>query len=190
MDNKNNYFIHPKAIVDTKDIGKDTRIWAFVHILSRVKIGLNCNICDFCFIENGVSLGNNVTVKSGVYLWEGITIKDGVFIGPNVTFTNDIKPRSKDYPENYLKTTISEGASLGANSTILPGITIGKYAMTGAGSVVTRNVEDFNLVIGNPARFKSYICKCTAEINFKNNKYSCNCGEEYKLENNKVKSIK
>ena len=183
------YFIHPNSIIDTKDIGKNTRIWAFVHILKDVRIGTNCNICDHCFIEGNVFIGNNVTIKSGVYLWDGITIEDNVFIGPNVVFTNDKKPRSKVYPDKYLKTIIKESASLGANSTILPGIIIGKYSMIGAGSVVTKNVDDFTLVTGNPAFFKSFICKCTEEIKFKNNLYNCSCGEKYKLISGKVIKI-
>ena len=189
MPDKNKYFIYPNSIVETKAIGKNTKIWAFVHILENVKIGNNCNICDHCFIENNVTIGNNVTIKSGVYLWDGISIKDDVFIGPNVVFTNDKKPRSKVHLINYPETTIKKGASLGANSTILPGIKIGQYSMIGAGSVVTKDVDDFTLVIGNPASFKSYICKCTKEIKFTNKKYTCTCGKKYKLELGKVVNI-
>jgi len=183
---ENKFFIHPKSIVETKDIGEKTKIWAFVHILDKVKIGKNCNICDFCFIEENVIIGNNVTIKSGVYLWNGIIIEDNVFIGPNVVFTNDKKPRSKLYPNKYLKTVIKKGSSLGANSTILPGISIGIYSMIGAGSTVTRNVEDFTLVMGSPATFKSFICKCTKKFNFTKNLYTCECGEKFKLESGKV----
>ena len=186
---KRNYFVHVGAIVETKNIGQDTTIWGFVHILKNARIGKNCNICAFCFIENEVIIGNYVTVKSGVYLWDGITIEDYVFIGPSATFTNDKKPRSKVYPEKYLETIIETGASIGANSTIIPGITIGKYSMVGAGSVVTKNVEDFTLVTGNPAKFKKYICTCTRKLDFKNDYFECLCGEKYKLINNSIVKI-
>lgn len=152
----NDLFIHPNAIVETTSIGKGTRIWAFVHILKGASIGEACNICDHCFIENDITIGNNVTIKSGIYLWDGITLEDDVFLGPNVVFTNDIRPRSKAYktPE---KTLIKKGASIGANSTVLAGIAIGNYAMTGIGSVVTRSVPDYALVYGNPAKIKGWV---------------------------------
>jgi len=149
--NHKEYYIHPNAIVDTNEIGANTRIWAFVHILKNVIIGSNCNVCDFCFIEQGVNIGNNVTVKSGTYIWEGVEIEDDVFLGPNIVFTNDIRPRSKLYKEST-KTLVKKGASIGANSTVLAGISIGEYAMTGIGSVITRNVPAHALVYGNPAR--------------------------------------
>lgn len=153
----NKYFIHPSAIVDTKNIGESTRIWAFVHVLKGAKIGGNCNICDHCYIEQGVVLGNNVTVKCGVYLWDGVHVEDNVMIGPNVVFTNDIRPRSKNINYKKVNTHIKKGASLGANSTILAGVTIGKYAMTGIASVVTRDVPDYALVYGNPAKIKGWV---------------------------------
>jgi len=146
-------FIHPHAIVEKGvEIGKGTRIWAFVHILAGAKIGCDCNICDFVFIEGDVIIGDRVTIKSGVQLWDGVRLGNDVFIGPNVTFTNDKFPRSKQYPLRFLKTTVKKGASIGANATILPGITIGMKAMIGAGSVVTHDVPDHALVVGNPAR--------------------------------------
>lgn len=148
--------IHPNAIVETESIGEDTRVWAFVHILSGATVGNGCNICDHCYVEYGVTLGNNVTLKCGVYLWEGITIDDNVFIGPNVVFTNDLRPRSKQYVP-VEKTHIKKGASIGANSTILAGTTIGEYAMTGIGSVVTRDIPSHALVYGNPAKIKGWI---------------------------------
>ena len=151
------YYIHPNAICESKNIGKDTRIWAFVHILPNAVIGKNCNICDHVFIENNVKIGNNVTVKCGVQIWDGIEIEDNVFIGPNVTFTNDIFPRSNQHPDKYLETKIEKGASLGANSTILPGIVIGQNSMIGAGSVVTHSVPANAIVVGNPANITSYV---------------------------------
>lgn len=149
-------YIHPSAIVDTSDIGNNTRIWAFVHILQNVTIGSDCNICDHCFVEQNVHIGNNVTVKSGIYIWEGVTIEDNVFLGPNIVFTNDVRPRSRQYIEPQ-KTLVKEGASVGANSTILAGITLGKYCMTGIGSVITKDVPDHALVYGNPARVKGWV---------------------------------
>ena len=146
------YHIHSHALVETNNIGKGTRIWAFSHILSDAVIGADCNICDHTFIENDVIIGDRVTIKCGVYLWDGIRIEDDVFIGPNATFTNDKFPRSKQYPAEFMKTIISRGASIGANATILPGIKIGKGAMVAAGAVVTKDVPDRALVIGNPAR--------------------------------------
>lgn len=150
-------YIHEKAICDSKDIGEGTRIWAFVHILKGAKIGRNCNICDNVFIENDVTVGDNVTVKCGVQLWDGLDIQNNVFIGPNVTFCNDLFPRSKHYPDKFLKTIVEEGASIGANATILPGIRIGKSAMVGAGSVVISDVPDSVVVVGNPARVVKHI---------------------------------
>lgn len=144
--------IHPLSDVKSDKIGKDTNVWQFCVIFPDAQIGKNCNICAFVLIENEVNIGDNVTIKSGVQLWDGVTVKDNVFIGPNVTFTNDKFPRSKEH-KSYPKTIIEEGASIGANSTILPGITIGKRAMIGAGSVVTKNVPDNELWVGNPAKF-------------------------------------
>ena len=116
---------HPQALVESKAIGAGTRIWAFAHVLSGAVIGSDCNICDGVFIENEVVVGDRVTVKSGVQLWDGITLEDDVFVGPNATFTNDLRPRSKQYPSDFLKTVVRQGASIGANATVLPGITIG-----------------------------------------------------------------
>jgi len=152
--------IHKFSDVQSNHIGKGTYIWQFCVVLKGAKVGNNCNINANVFIENDVEIGNNVTIKSGVQIWDGITLKDNVFIGPNVTFTNDFIPRSKQYPKNNLKTIIKRGASIGANSTILAGLTIGKYAMVGAGSVVTKNIKKHELWYGNPATFKGFVCKC------------------------------
>lgn len=144
--------IHPLADVQTSAIGENTSVWQFAIILKGAAIGSNCNINCHTFIENNVVVGDNVTVKSGVFLWDGIVVEDNVFIGPNVTFTNDKFPRSKVYPEEFQQTRICHHASIGANATILGGITIGEYAMIGAGSVVTKDVKPNTLVVGNPAR--------------------------------------
>lgn len=152
--------IHKLADVQTQNIGENTNIWQFCVVLKNAKIGSNCNINAQVLIENDVIVGNNVTVKSGVQIWDGITLEDNVFVGPNVTFTNDFLPRSKQYPKEFLKTTIEKSASIGANSTIVGGIIIGEYAMIGAGSVVTKNVKAQELWYGNPAIHKGYVCKC------------------------------
>lgn len=144
--------IHRLADVQSEHIGEGTTIWQFCVVLKHARIGKDCNINCQVFIENDVTIGDRVTIKSGVQIWNGITIEDDVFIGPNVTFTNDLMPRSKQYPESFLKTIIKKGASIGANATILPGITIGEKAMIGAGSVVTKNIPANTVWAGNPAR--------------------------------------
>ncbi len=144
--------IHPLSDCKSNHIGKNTNIWQFCVIFPEAKIGDNCNICANVLIENEVSVGNNVTIKSGVQLWDGIIVEDNVFIGPNATFTNDLYPRSKNPDWELKKTLIKKGASIGANATILCGITIGENAMIGAGSVVTHDVPAGELWYGNPAR--------------------------------------
>ncbi len=144
--------IHKLADVANCSIGEKTRIWQFVVVLSGAKIGDDCNICSHVLVEGDVVIGNRVTVKSGVQLWEGIRIGNDVFIGPNVTFTNDKYPRSKVYPDHFLKTIVEDGASIGAGAVVLPGISIGKGAMVAAGSVVTKDVVAGSLVMGNPAK--------------------------------------
>ncbi|MDP5145078.1 acyltransferase [Shewanella sp. ULN5] len=144
--------IHNLSDVQSNNIGEGTNIWQFCVVLPQAVIGVDCNICSHCLIENDVKIGNQVTIKSGVQIWDGIEIEDKVFIGPNVTFTNDKSPRSKEYPEVFLKTVIKSNASIGANATILPGITIGEYAMVGAGAIVTKDVKPHTTVVGNPAK--------------------------------------
>ena len=138
--------------METEHIGAGTRVWAHAHILPGARIGCDCNICDHTFIENDVLIGDRVTVKSGVFLWDGLHIGDDVFIGPGATFTNDRFPRSKQYPNQFLETRIEAGASIGANATLLPGLTIGRRAMVGAGAVVIEDVPADTVVVGNPAR--------------------------------------
>lgn len=149
--------IHTLADVKSNNIGVDTRVWQYSVIFENAQIGSNCNICAHTLIENDVIIGNNVTVKSGVFIWDGSHIEDDVFIGPNATFTNDVMPRSKVYPDVFKGITVKRGASIGANATILPGIVIGEYAMIGAGAVVTKDVPSRAVVIGNPAKIIRYI---------------------------------
>ncbi len=144
--------IHPLSDVQSSQIGPGTRIWQFCVILPGARIGADCNINAQVLIENDVVLGDRVTVKSGVQLWDGLRVADDVFIGPNATFTNDPTPRSKQYPARFQTTRIERGASIGANATILGGVTIGEGALIGAGSVVTRDVPAGELWVGNPAR--------------------------------------
>lgn len=149
--------IHLLSDVLSQNIGENTSIWQFCVILGGAKIGANCNICTGVLIENEVVVGDNVTIKSGVQLWDGVTIEDNVFIGPNATFTNDLVPRSKVYPEYLGKTIVRKGVSIGANATIVVGVEIGEHAMIGAGSVVTKNISPNTLWYGNPAVQKGYI---------------------------------
>jgi UDP-2-acetamido-3-amino-2,3-dideoxy-glucuronate N-acetyltransferase len=176
-----NFFVHPKAQVETDSIGEGTRVWALSYILSNAIIGKNCNICSHTFIEDKVIIGDNVTVKSGVYIWNGVIVADEVFIGPNVTFTNDITPRSKQYPERFIETIIEQGASIGANATIIAGNKIGKYSMVGAGSVVTKDIPNNTLWYGNPCSFKAYICNCGTKLD--DNLTCPKCKSQYELKN-------
>jgi acetyltransferase-like isoleucine patch superfamily enzyme/dTDP-4-dehydrorhamnose 3,5-epimerase-like enzyme len=151
------YFQHPQALVESTTIGKNSRFWAFVHVLPGAVIGEECNICDHVFIENDVTIGNRVTIKCGVQVWDGVRLADDVFVGPNATFTNDAKPRSKPDSWHLEQTFVQERAAIGANATILPGLTIGKNAMVGAGAVVTKNVPANAIVVGNPAHIIGYV---------------------------------
>ena len=151
------FFLHSEGICESASVGLGTRIYAFSHVLPGAVIGADVNINDHVFIENDVIVGDRVTIKSGVQLWDGTRIEDDVFIGPNVSFSNDRYPRSKQYLDSFLQTKIQRGASIGAGAVILPGITVGSGAMIGAGAVVTRNVPDNAIVVGNPARIKGYI---------------------------------
>ena len=167
---RDHIFIHPRAMCECADVGDGTRIWAFAHVMDGAAIGRHCNIGEHVFVENGVRIGSRVTVKNQVCIWNGVTIEDDAFIGPAVIFTNDRRPRSPRMPsvqqryahvENWLEPTrIQQGASLGAASIILCGNTVGPYAMVGAGSLVTRDVPAFAMVLGSPARVVGWVCRC------------------------------
>jgi acetyltransferase-like isoleucine patch superfamily enzyme len=180
------FFRHPTAIVETAQVGEKTRGWAYAHILPGARIGEGCNICDHTFIENDVIIGDRVTVKCGVQLWDDIVVEDDVFIGPNATFTNDPFPRSKQYPDKYTRTIIRQGASIGANATILPGIEIGRNAMIGAGAVATQNVPPYAVVVGNPARITGYYDTRTSPIRLEKDAY----GKPASLREIHVKGVK
>jgi acetyltransferase-like isoleucine patch superfamily enzyme/CheY-like chemotaxis protein len=186
------YFAHPKALIDEGvSIGQGTRVWAFAHVLSGAILGEDCNICDHTFIEGGVRIGNRVTVKCGVFLWDGLTIEADVFIGPNAVFTNDKRPRSKRHLKTYLQTVLKQGCTLGASSTTLPGVTIGRWAMVGAGSIVTHDVPDYALVVGSPARWRAWVCRCGEKLFPTSGRLlGCACGRTYEqIAENEVKEF-
>jgi len=172
--------IHPSSEVQTKNIGDETTVWQHTIILRGAEIGNFCNINAFCFIENEVVIGDYVTVKCGVYIWDGITIENKVHLGPNVTFTNDLYPRSKHNFE-ISKTLVKQGASIGANATIIAGITIGEYALIGAGSIVTKNIPNNTLWMGNPARQRAYVCNCGQKLD--ESLHCRNCDSKYGIVN-------
>lgn len=161
--------IHNSSDIQSENIGPGTVIWQFCVVLKNAIIGSNCNINCNVFIENDVVIGNDVTIKPGVQIWDGIRIGDKVFVGSNVTFTNDLVPRSKKYPKKFLTTIIEEGVSIGSNSTILPGLRIHRYAMIGAGSVLTKSVPSYTVWYGNPATHQGYITKDGEIIDLKLN---------------------
>ena len=170
-------FIHPTAIVESGQIGEGTRIWAFTHVMRDASIGKGCNIGEHCYLESGAAIGNNVTIKNGNMVWEGVKLEDGVFVGPNVVFTNDLYPRSPRLSHAQARyadrrwlepTVVKRGASLGAGAIILAGVTIGEFSMIGAGSLVTRSVQPHALVVGVPARPRSWVCRCGQPLVFWN----------------------
>ena len=182
-------FVHPKGICESESIGAGTRIWAFAHVLEGASVGRDCNICDGAFIEDQVELGDRVTVKNGVKLFDGVTIGDDVFLGHGTTFANDAYPRSqlREGTSHLLETKVGTGATLGANATILPGVTIGEWAMIGAGSVVTRDVPPHRLVIGAPARVAGWACRCGHRLD---EALRCtDCGREFTLRGESIISL-
>lgn len=182
---ENDYFVHETAIVDEgSKIGKGTRIWNWCHIMKGVKVGKNCNIGENAFIETGVEIGDNVKVKNNVALYTGVICEDNVFLGPNCVFTNVANPRSFiERKTEFKKTIIKEGATIGANATIVCGHNIGKYAFVGAGSVVTKTVPDYTMVVGNPAKFYAHVCTCGCKLN--KNLECTSCGKVYRENRNK-----
>jgi UDP-2-acetamido-3-amino-2,3-dideoxy-glucuronate N-acetyltransferase len=178
------FFVHPLGIVDKGAlVGKGTRVWAFAHVSKGARVGVDCNIGETAYIENGAILGDRVTVKNGVYVWEGVVAEDGVFLGPNCTLTNHIDPRSfiKRPSEEWLKKThLKRGCTIGAGAVIVCGHTVGRYAFVAAGAVVTKDIIDHALVLGNPARFHAWVCRCAEKLRFKGTKARCSrCGDRY-----------
>jgi len=181
-------FLHPRSLVDEGAcIGGGTRVWAFCHVAAGAVVGRDCNLCDHTFIEGAVRIGDRVTVKSGVYLWDGVQIEDDVFIGPAAVFVNDPRPRSRQRPQRYPVTRLQQGCSIGANATLLAGLTVGRWALVGAGSVVTRDVPAFALVAGNPARFRNWVCRCGLSLRqTEGESYACECGRKYRYQNDEL----
>jgi UDP-2-acetamido-3-amino-2,3-dideoxy-glucuronate N-acetyltransferase len=184
------YFAHPTAIVDEPvEIGEETRIWHFSHIMSGAKIGNNCLIGQNVFIGSEATLGNNIKIQNNVSIYDSVILEDDVFCGPSMVFTNVFNPRSFiSRKKEFRKTLVKKGATIGANATIVCGNTIGEYAFIGAGSVVTRDVPDYALVYGNPGKVKGWICQCAVEITFRSGKAVCRaCGKKYKKDRTGVK---
>lgn len=177
MPEQSEVYCHELSLCESENVGSGSRIWAYAHILSGAKIGTDANICDHVFIENDVIIGNRVTIKSFVALWDGVKIDDEVFIGPGVTFTNDPYPRSKRYIDSYPVTVVAKGASIGGGAVLLPGLHIGEFSMVAAGSVVTKNVEPFSLVVGNPALPVGMVCRCGAPLEKIEIGYKCSNGD-------------
>src|SRR5829696_6079597 len=155
-------FVHPLALCQSDDVGPRTRIWAFAHVLEGARIGSDCKVGGHVFVEGGVVVGNAVTIKNGVQLFSGVTVEDEVFLGPGAVFTNDASPRAPfpKGPAGWRATLVRRGATVGANATVLSGLTIGRWAMVGAGSVVTGDVAGHAIVVGNPARQAGWACRC------------------------------
>ncbi|HEX7097884.1 MAG TPA: acyltransferase [Acidimicrobiia bacterium] len=171
-------FIHPLAVVEG-DVGAGTKVWAFAHILAGAVVGRFCKIGDHAFIESGAKLGDRVTVKNGSLIWHGVVIGDDVFVGPGAVFTNDLAPRVRFQtgPEDWVSTHVESGVSIGANATIVCGVTLGHDCMVGAGSVVTKDVPPFALVVGNPALQIGWACLCGRRLP---ETYTCRCGRNYR----------
>jgi UDP-2-acetamido-3-amino-2,3-dideoxy-glucuronate N-acetyltransferase len=186
------YFVHPTAVVDKPvEIGEETRIWHFSHIMSGAKIGKNCLIGQNVFIGSGAILGNNIKIQNNVSIYNRVVLEDDVFCGPSIVFTNVFNPRSFiSRKKEFRETLVKKGATIGANATIVCGNTIGQYAFIGAGSVVTKDVPDYALVYGNPGKVKGWICQCAVEITFRSGKAVCKaCGNQYKKDRNGVRPI-
>jgi UDP-2-acetamido-3-amino-2,3-dideoxy-glucuronate N-acetyltransferase len=188
---KKETMIHSTAQTDGATIGAGTRVWQYCVILPGAKVGEDCNICAHVFIESDVVIGSRVTIKCGVQLWNGLRVDDDVFIGPNVTFTNDARPRSGRNRGRYLPTTVHNGASVGANATILPGITIGHFAFIAAGAVITRTVPPYALVVGNPGKLYSWVCRCGTDLTFDSatGLAHCVCGNSFKLKGDVIEPL-
>jgi acetyltransferase-like isoleucine patch superfamily enzyme len=177
-------FVHPQALCESETIGPRTRVWAFAHVLAGAVVGADCNLCDHVYVEGGAVIGDRVTVKNGVAVWAKVTVEDDVFLGPGAALTNDLVPRAafKKPPEEFLPTLIARGATVGANATIVCGVTLGAYCFIGAGAVVTRDVPDYAVVYGNPARLKGWVCYCGVALTLATEgaaveKAACECGK-------------
>jgi UDP-2-acetamido-3-amino-2,3-dideoxy-glucuronate N-acetyltransferase len=178
---KKKFFCHRLGLAESEAIGEGTRVWAWAHVMAGARVGSGCNIGEHCFVEKGAVIGNDVVIKNGVAIWDGVQLGDRVFVGPNAVFTNDMAPRSKVF-RDIVHTRVAEGASIGANATLLSGIEIGEYAFVAAGAVVTRSVPAFTLVMGNPARPSGHVCRCGERLRPVRGAAKCKCGQQYRLD--------
>lgn len=194
----NNFWAHKTAeIQEGAVIGNGTKIWQNTQVLKGAQIGKNCVIGHNCFIASRAKLGNGVKIESNTDVWDLVTLEDYIFVGPSVVFTNDLNPRAKypkkKYPEygKWFPTLVKEGASIGANATIICGNTIGRWVMVGAGAVVTKNIPDYAIVAGLPAKVIGWICECGNRLEFREEKAVCRvCKKEYKKARNKISRMK
>lgn len=176
-------YVHPQAICESDQVGPGTKVWAFAHVMKGSVIGSDCNVCDHAFIESGAVIGDRVTIKNRAMIWDGVVIEDDVFVGPGAVFTNDLYPRSHRDPkaprrrvdEWLVRTTVRNGASIGAGAVIVCGHTIGRFATVGAGAVVTHDVPDHRLVVGNPARIVAWVSRCGRPLDDHLRCLSCGC---------------
>ncbi len=184
------YFVHESSYIDEgAEIGAGTKIWHFCHVMPRVRIGERCNIGQNVLVASDVTLGNNVKIQNNVSLYTGVVVEDDAFLGPSMVFTNVVNPRSHVNRKNeYKRTLVKKGASIGANATIVCGVTLGRYCFVGAGAVVTRDVPDYALVYGSPARLRGWICQCGEKLNFKGDRAVCPaCGDAYRKRDEMVR---
>jgi UDP-2-acetamido-3-amino-2,3-dideoxy-glucuronate N-acetyltransferase len=172
-------FVHPQGLCESTQVGEGTRVWAFAHVMEGAVVGSGCNVGGGAFVETGAAIGDRVTIKNHVLVWDKVTVEDDVFLGPNVVFTNDMRPRAafKMPPEAFLPTLVRRGASIGANATIVCGVVIGEGAFVGAGSVVTRDVPSYAVVVGNPAHPMGWMCACGERLG---DDLRCACGRSYR----------
>jgi acetyltransferase-like isoleucine patch superfamily enzyme len=172
-------FVHERGLCESEDVGEGTRVWAFAHVMRGARIGRECNVCGGAFVETGAVVGDRCVIKNGVQVWEGVTLGERVFVGPNATFTNDLRPRAgrPDGSFELVPTRVHDGATIGANATIVCGVRIGRNAFVAAGAVVTRDVPDHGLVAGTPARRVGWACACGERLP---DGLACGCGRRYR----------
>ena len=184
-------FIHPTAIVDAgAQIGDGTKIWHFTHVMSGARIGRDCSLGQNVHVANNVVVGDDVKIQNNVSVYEGVTLEDGVFCGPSMVFTNVFNPRSEIRRMDELRRTlVKRGATMGANCTIICGVTIGRYAFVGAGAVVTKDIPDHALVFGSPARVQGWVCRCGEKLVFDGDRATCSCGESYERTDEQVRAV-
>lgn len=186
------FFVHPSSVVDDgAQIGTGTRIWHFTHVMAGARIGARCNIGQNVFVASGVTIGDNVKIQNNVSIYAGVVIENDVFLGPSMVFTNVMNPRAHiERKSEYRTTLVRRGVSIGANATIVCGVTLGEYSFVGAGAVVTRDVPDYALVHGNPARVRGHVCKCGVRLRASSDRDRCDsCGAEYVREGSAIRAL-